>query len=96
MNEFQEYIAKVLWYVSAEYGLAHISVKEFESFPGANVWMDLVFSNFSANKSFQNCAGSLIQFYKEQSGIAPDDFYNPEMNEELNEETEETNDAESN
>lgn len=93
MNEYQEYIAKVLWYVSAEYGLAHISVKEFESFPGANILTDLVFSHFSSNKSFQHCAGSLIQYFKDQAGIAPDDFYNSEMNEELNEET---NDAESN
>jgi hypothetical protein len=94
MNEYQKYINKVLWYVSAEYGLLHISVEEFENLENSNLWMDLVFNCFSANKSFQDCAGSLIHFYKQRSGIPADDFFNPSMNVDV--ENEEANDAESN
>lgn len=92
MNEYQKYIDKVLCYCSMEYGIQQISVKEFVTIPGANVFMDIIFNCFSANRSFQHCAGKLMSFYKEQAGISPDAFYDQE----LNEETEETNDAESN
>jgi len=74
MNELQKYTAKVLWYSSLEYGMPPTSVKEFETSHGSNVWMDLVFNNFSSNKPFQDCAGHLIRFYKKQIGVSEDSF----------------------
>lgn len=70
MNELQEYTAKVLWYSTMEYGMHPTSVKKFMRACGSNIWMDFVFNHFSSNKSFQDCAGSLIRFYKKQIGVS--------------------------
>ncbi len=65
MNEFHDYIKKVMWYCEKEYNIPSCSIEEFESSTNANVLINHCFSHFASNNSFQNCACSLVSYLKQ-------------------------------
>ena len=65
MNEFHEYVKKVMWYAEQEYEVPAVSVEDFEKSPNSNVLISHCFEYFSGNKPFQNCACSLIEYMKQ-------------------------------
>lgn len=68
MNEFNEYIKKVMWYCEKEYYISSCTIEEFENSPNANILLNHCFSHFASNSSFQNCACSLVVYLKEFYG----------------------------
>ena len=65
MNEFHNYIKKVMWYCEQEYEIPSVTVEEFEKSPHSNVLLNHCFNYFVKNPPFQNCACSLVEYLKQ-------------------------------
>lgn len=65
MNEFHNYIKKVMWYCEQEYEIPSVTVEEFEKSPHSNVLLNHCFNYFVKNHPFQNCACSLVEYMKQ-------------------------------
>lgn len=65
MNDFHEYMRKVMWYAEQEYEIPAVSVEDFQKTPHGNIYMNHCFTYFSSNQPFQNCACSLVEYMKQ-------------------------------
>jgi hypothetical protein len=65
MNEFHEFIKKVMWYCEQEYEIPSVTVEEFEKSEHGNILINHCFNYFAENRPFQNCACSLVEYMKQ-------------------------------
>lgn len=62
MLDLNNYIQKVIWYVSEEYCFEKITVEQFFQIPHSNIIFDFVYNNYVKEVPFQNCACELVNY----------------------------------
>lgn len=57
VQEYYDYIEKVMWYAKQEYGIPSVSIEQFEK---ESFYYNYCFTYFANNYSFQNCCRLLV------------------------------------